>query len=94
MDGNWGKLGVLGLLLGVMVGCRTTQPNVKPVDGPEVLHAPPQEARFNSPSMPKEAFNRDDPAKRLRELTGDSAVMPARGSFGGPSSGMGRPGGY
>lgn len=89
MDGKWGKCGVLGLLLGIVVGCRTPQPNLKPVETPETLNTPPQEARFNSPGMPKEAFNRDDTSKRWRDLTSDNAVMPAgRSSFGGPSSGM------
>lgn len=89
MDGKWGTCGVLALVLGTIVGCRTPQPNLKPVDQPEVLNKPPQEARFNSPSMPKEAFNRDDPSKRWRDLMlKDNAVMPARGSFGGPSAGM------
>jgi len=90
MDGKWGTCGVLALLLGTIVGCRTPQPNVKPVDQPEVLNKPPQEARFNSPSMPKEAFNRDDPSKRWKDsLMNENAIMPTRGgNFGGPSSGM------
>ena len=64
MDGKWEKLGILGLLLGIIVGCRTPQPNVKPVETPETLNVPPQESRFNSPGLPKEAFNRDDGSKR------------------------------
>jgi hypothetical protein len=88
MDGKWGTCGVLALLLGTIVGCRTPQPNLKPVETPEVLNKPPQEARFSSPTMPKEAFQRDDPAKRYRDsLLNENAVMPARGSFGGPSGG-------
>lgn len=88
MHGKWGKFCVAALLLGVMVGCRTTPPNVKPVAQPEVLYSPPQEGRFNNPTMPKEVLNRDDSSRRVKELMNDSAVMPARGSFGGPSSGM------
>ncbi|GEM_PF-5023734 len=89
MDGKWGKCGFLALLLGIIVGCRTTQPNLKPVETPETLNKPPQEARFNSPGMPKEAFDREDPSKRWRDSLNDNAVMPAsRGSFGGPGGGM------
>jgi hypothetical protein len=87
MDGKWGTCAALALLLGTVVGCRTPQPNLKPVETPEVLNPPPQEARFNSPSMPKQAFQRDDASKRWRDtMLPDNAVMPARGSFGGPSS--------
>jgi hypothetical protein len=87
MDGKRGALGamMLALLLGTL-GCRTPQPVVKPPTGPEVLNKPPVDARYNSPGMPKEAFNRDDPSKRYRELN-ENQVMPARGSFGGPGGG-------
>ena len=93
MDGKWGNRGFLALLFGIIVGCRTPQPNLKPVDQPETLNKPPQEARFNNPGMPKEAFERDDASKRWKEMMiNDNAVMPAgRGSFGGPggpSSGL------
>ena len=88
MDGKWGTCGVLAIFLGTIIGCRTPAPNVKPAEQPEVLNKPPQEARFNSPSMPKEAFHRDDPAKRWKESQiGDNAVMPARG-MSGPGAGM------
>ncbi len=88
MDGKWGKCGLSALLLGLVFGCRTTPPNVKPVDQSEVLNSPPQEARFNQPGMPKEAFNRDDPTKRWKDLMSDNNnVTPAKASFGGPSPG-------
>ena len=86
MDGKWGKCGVLAVLFGVIIGCRTPQPDLKPVEQPETLNKPPQEARFNNPGMPKEAFQRDDPNKRWKDLLSDNAVMPAsRSTFGGPS---------
>ncbi|MCI0680750.1 MAG: hypothetical protein L0Y71_01485 [Gemmataceae bacterium] len=89
MDGKWGMCGVAALLLGTILGCRTPAPDLKPVETPEVLNKPPQEARFSNPAYPKEAFHRDDPAKRWKDmLLNDTAVMPARGSFGGPSGGM------
>ena len=88
MDGKWRKRGALAFMAAILVGCRTPQPDLKPAKQPEVLHSPPQEARFNDPSMPKEAFNRDNPNKRWRDLTADNAVMPAKGSFGGPRPGM------
>jgi hypothetical protein len=87
MDGKWRRIGALGLLLGIVVGCRTVPPNVKPDDGPEVLNKPPMEARYNAPTLPKEAFNREDPSKRYRELS-DNPIMPTRGgNFGGPAGG-------
>ena len=86
MDGNWGKFGSLALMVGLLVGCRTPPPNVKPVDTPEVLNKPPQEARFDSPGMPKQAFDREDPMKRWRDMLNDNSnnVTPAKASFGGP----------
>jgi hypothetical protein len=88
MDGKWGNLAALALMLGILAGCRTPQPDLKPLEQPEVLNRPPQEARFNNPGMPREAFNRDDPTKRWKDLSVDNAVMPAKASFGGPGSGM------
>jgi len=87
MDGKWGKLGASALLLAMVFGCRTVPPDVKPAESPEVLNRPPLEARYNSSAMPREAFNREDPSKRYRDLN-DSQIMPARGSFGGPSGSM------
>lgn len=85
MDGIWGKVGsLLSVGLFLLVGCRTMPPKVKPPEGPEVLNPPPMEARYNAPNLPKQAFNRDDPSKRYREMD-QNQVMPARGSFGGPS---------
>jgi len=91
MDGKWGRIGALASLLGLLVGCRTVPPNVKPDEAPEVLTKPPMEARYNSSGMPKEAFKRDDPSQRYRDLLNDNPVMPARGSFGGP---VGSPTGF
>lgn len=86
MDGKWRHMAVGALLLGIIVGCRTPQPVVKPEDQPEVLQKPPQEARFDNPGLPKEAFSRDDPNKRWKDLLNDNnGVSPARASFGGPS---------
>jgi hypothetical protein len=89
MDGKWGKIGSLAVLLGLLAGCRNLPPNVKPEESAEVLNPPPLESRYNASSMPKEAFYRDDPSKRYREL-GESAIMPTKagGNFGGPA-GMG-----
>jgi hypothetical protein len=88
MDGKRGKWGLSALLLALVFGCRTTPPNVKPADQPEVLNRPPQEARFDQPGLPKAAFNQTDPAKRWRDLMTDNNndVSPAKASFGGPSS--------
>jgi hypothetical protein len=87
MDGKWGKFGALALLFGLVVGCRTMPPDVKPPETQEALTEPPAEARYNAPGMPKQAFNRDDPTKRYRDLS-NNAIMPAGGSFGGPGGTM------
>lgn len=87
MDGKTGKLGAVALLFALVMGCRTIPPDVKPPETPETLTSPPAEARYNAPGMPKQAFNRDDPSKRYRDLS-NNAIMPAGGSFGGPAGMM------
>jgi hypothetical protein len=81
------------LLVLLAPGCRTGVPDLKPASQPEVFNPPPPNANYNS--YPKQAFNNDDPAKRIG-VTNDPSVMPAKGvgpigampqqpaSFGGP----------
>lgn len=79
MHGKWAWL---GLLLLVAVGCRTSQPELKPAEQPEFFNAPPPNARYTS--YPKQAFNADDPFKRPADPNAAQAIMPTRGSMGGP----------
>ena len=89
MAGNWGKIGVMSLLLAFAIGCRTPQPNLKPVKEAEGLNPPPSEARYNQPGYPKEAFKTEDPTKARFDPSGN--VIPARGGMAGPG-GMGMSG--
>jgi hypothetical protein len=92
MSAKWGwvlHLGILGML--VLTGCRTPQPDLKPKKEPEVFNPPSDNLNNN---YPKQAFNTDDPSKRLGLDPG--GLTPARGagpgsmspggsgSFGGP----------
>ena len=86
-----GGMWMVALLLFLAVGCRTTQPVLKPDKQPEVLNVPPQEARFNTSTYPKMAF--DDPLSKNNPLTmPKDGVMPTRGSMGAPGMGGGGPG--
>jgi hypothetical protein len=95
MRGKWGWIGQLGLLLIFVAGCRTSQPDLKPLPQPEVLNPPPANIRYDS--YPKQAFNVDDPFKRAGSLASgggpagmggmSNSVMPTRGGMGGPGFG-------
>jgi hypothetical protein len=82
-----------GVLL-LFVGCKTSQPDLKPPPEPEVLNRPPDEARFNSPAYPKQALvNNNDPTKKWN--SGAAGTMNPRGMGGGGSGvGAGPGGGY
>ena len=89
------------LFVGLLAGCRTPQPVLKPSPQPEVLAKPPSEARFQSSQYPEVAF-RDMNSQFRKPLDGGGGgIMPARGSMAAPGmmpaggmgpSGMG--GGY
>jgi hypothetical protein len=93
MNGKWGWLARLGtMVLFVVVGCRSTQPELKPGKQPEVFNAPSEHA--NLASYPKQAFNNGDDASKRATMDPTSfgkgpGMQPA--SFGGPTPGM--PGG-
>ena len=77
------------------MGCRTMPPDLKPPKQGEVLRAPPlADARYDTPSMPKEAFNDRELARKTPDNT---AILPTRGpgpmGVGGMGPGAGR-GGY
>jgi hypothetical protein len=82
---------VLGSLI---VGCRTAQPELRPPKQPEVANVPPlTDARYDTATYPKEAFNNQDIFRR-RDLTNqDPSVMPTRGMMGpgGNMMNSGRP---
>ncbi len=86
-----GGMWMVAMLLFVTVGCRTSQPVLKPDYQPEVLNVPPREARFDTSTYPKMAF--DDPGSKTNPLSmPKDGVMPTRGSMGMPGAGGG-PGG-
>jgi hypothetical protein len=90
---KWGSGVVLALCLLLPVGCRTTQPNLKPEKTREMLVDPPQgEARFDSPGYPQQAYDKPyDPIRNAFDAKAN--VMPTRGSMM-PTGGMGGRGGY
>ncbi len=64
MRGRW--LRWLAVLLLGTLGCRSGTPELKPTTQPEVLRLPPaDEARYNYPTMPKEALGTTrDPSRK------------------------------
>jgi hypothetical protein len=75
---RWGWLGCVVVMLLVLVGCKTPQPDLKPPPAEEKFTAPPADSRYNT--YPKQAFN-DDPFKKAA-ITGTQPVIPTRGSIG------------
>lgn len=87
-------LAALGALLVALLGCRSGAPDLRPPYEPDQFNAPTNEARFNTPSYPKQAFNSNDPNKRLgSDLMNASAIAPMSGPGAMPGAGMGGPGG-
>lgn len=85
------QVGSFGFMLAIVLGCRSTNPELKPAKQPEEFNLPPQgEARFDSPYYPKEALARDDLAKKLRDGNAMSKGMPGMGGMGGMGGMPGR----
>jgi len=80
--GRWTAL-LLLLFVGV-VGCRTSQPDLKPAKTAEVFTAPPD--NYDS-RYPKQAFAKDDMSTRLASQQNQAGMSPARGMM--PGGGMG-----
>jgi hypothetical protein len=89
----WTDLGCALLL--VVIGCKSTQPDLRPPKQPDVLYKPPDEARYNSPAYPKQALAQsDDPTKKWNPSgAGGGSAMPSRGMGGGGMGGGGMGGG-
>ncbi|MBI2805406.1 MAG: hypothetical protein HYX68_10555 [Planctomycetes bacterium] len=91
MTAKWGSCIVLMFFLAMLaVGCRTTQPDVKPPKERERLVSPPP-GTLEQPGYPKAAF--DAPANPLANFNDMKNLGP--GGRGGmmPSSGMSGVGG-
>jgi hypothetical protein len=79
-------------LVSLSAGCRTTQPELKPAKQPEVASVPPlSDARYDTSTYPKEAFNSQDIFRRRDPTNQDPTVMPTRGMMG-PGGNMMNPG--
>jgi hypothetical protein len=89
MNRKWIWTIQLGLFLVLTVGCRSTQPDLKPAKQSEVFNPPSENA--NLASYPKQAFNNANDQNNPGGMyagNGPSkgpSMQPA--SFGGPSSG-------
>ena len=89
MTAKWGSCAILVICLALLVGCRNTQPNLKPEKTPEKLVDPPQEARYDTPGYPRQAFDKPiDPMRNAFDAKATPGVTPTRGSMG-PGGGMG-----
>jgi hypothetical protein len=75
----WGAL-----LVVLLAGCRTPQPDLKPPPQAEVLTKPPTEARFQASQMPDIAFRDMNSQYRKPLDAGGSGILPARGSLASP----------
>jgi hypothetical protein len=93
MTAKWGSCAILVICFGIMFGCRTPQPNLKPEKVPEQLVSPPDDSRFGSPTYPDQAFDKPaDPAKALMDAKNAAGGMPSRGSMAGGGGPGGVPG--
>jgi len=87
----WTDVGCALLL--VLLGCRSTTPELKPPPQPEVLNKPPDETRYNSPAYPKQALIKDDDPTKKFGMSGSPPPMNMpRGGMGGPGGAGGGPG--
>lgn len=83
-----GRVGALGAMMLLALGCRTPQPNLKPPPEREVMNPPPSETRFNTASYPKEAMKQDDPIKlKAASANAPGGGMPGAGGGGMPGMG-------
>ena len=90
MTAKWINCAALAICLALLVGCRSTQPDLKPEKTPEKLVDQPQEARFDSPGYPKQAYDKMiDPVKNAFDAKTSPNVMPTRGSMMPSAGGMG-----
>jgi hypothetical protein len=80
MTAKWGSCIALAICLAILAGCRTPEPKLKPEKAAEVLNDPPQEARFDSPGYPKQAYDKQiDPIKNAFDAKTTPGVAPTRG---------------
>jgi hypothetical protein len=93
MNAKWGWAAPLAMVfLCSLIGCRHTQPDLKPPEQAEVFNSPSTTASLTG--YPKQAFRFDDPSAKTDlegntlQLTKGAAGGPPSGSFGGPSGGM------
>jgi hypothetical protein len=84
MNTQWTWAARVGVLLLMLVGCKSSTPDLKPAKQPEVFNPPSSNA--NLASYPKQAFaNPDDGPKRNPTNPngmGPNSMMPA--NFNGP----------
>ena len=86
MDGLRSVL-LMALLFAVTIGCKSSQPNLKPeISKIENLTVPPEEGRFKSPQYPKQALVDDNSRKTM--FDDEKTTIPTRGSTGPGRNGM------
>ncbi len=85
MAAKWSIKVVFVSLMILSVGCRTSQPVLKPEKTAEVLRVAPQDARYESSAYPKQAYDSLN-SKRLPVET--KAGPPTRGGMSPGQGGM------
>ena len=90
MTAKWEGCAILAICLALLVGCRASQPKLKPADSAEKFVSPPQEARYDTAGYPSAALDKpEDPMRRAIDTK--NGVIPTRGSsMGGPGGGGSR----
>lgn len=89
MQRLWLRLGNLGMMLVLVIGCKSSQPELKPPTQPEEYNPPP--AEMVSRGYPKEAMKKDDLLRAQRDSAagiGKNGFGPGGMGAGGMSSGM------
>ncbi len=78
---------ILSTFLTLILGCKSSQPNLKPeIPKYENLTVPPQEGRFQSSQYPKQALVDDNSRKTM--FDDQKSVIPTRGNTGPGRNGL------
>jgi hypothetical protein len=86
MTAKWGSCLFLAVFVALTAGCRTPQPNLKPDKVPETLVAPPDDAKYDTPGMPKQAF--DAPTDPTKQAMDPKTMGSGRGATSGGMGGL------
>jgi hypothetical protein len=89
MIGKWGSCVLLVGSLALLVGCRTTQPDLKPPKTEEQLVSPPPDARYATSVYPNQAYDQDKTKLTSLDGKGPNGMGMGRGGMGPGAGGVG-----